>query len=1519
MPKVVNIFLRSLGVMVEWLLILCIAFAFLIRTSAFQTYIAHLAADYYAKVWNTKVEIGKVDITFFSRVYIEDVLIQDHHQRNMIVAPNIELTLDGIGLEHAEINELTLNNAEVWFCKERENGEMNFQFIADYFASEDTTQSNFTTTLKTLRLKDARIKYDDFRVRAKAKGFDPSHIAFNNVCLSLQGLKNKGPATEFNLTDFSMKEKSGLNIHRISGLFSMDEKSLSINKFHCAFNNSQINAEEIGYHYLLPKDMEDFNNRVNIKAVFGESTIQLADLSLVSPDLSGMKGPLSFRGTVENVVNHLFLRDFEVRVQKNSSIRGDFELPSFENLTKFKIKENLKYAAFDFQELKTLKLPKGKNLPLDDALVRLGKVQVRQLVAEVTPNTLRLQPFTVHTQQGSISLKSSVKIGFQQDDIVVKNENPDKTVLEMSGLKLGSILNDPAIGQVDGTVSLNELQVNGKEILLNGGKGMISSLQFHGHNYHGLTLESLEIENNQASAQVSLDDQSAALNLKGTFSLEGKPTMKVEANILRFDGRDLGFPEIAEVKCKGGLSLDTDGSSWQKVHGAFHLNDFNLEKSGKKLDCSQLDLDFDVDGASYDVQLKGDLMQGALAGSLDINALPDELASIASKVIPLGAVLTKPKEGKISNKFKLFLQSERLDQVADLLNLGVVVGRKTTLKMDFDSQKEFLNLDLHTDQLGTKEAISGFQMSTNAVDIKQQISEGKLSLNLKLGDFVLVDESTKQTQRLRNLSFESIGTNALLRNVFAWKEGDSSELKLNFDLTLGKKKEPLITLDSSYFVFAGNRWDIERNGKVSILAGNNIGVKDFQIKRRYKNQCLIANGVLSDKLKDELSMNLVNIDLEELSKSFDLDVSLSGKLSGALGIKQPFKNLIFTSDVDVSSCFVNGEELGDISMLAGYDDKLASVILKGDLCYRGNSSLGFNGIYNIRKQKDNLSINVFFNQMDIGFTNGFLDKDVINDIHGKINGSLAVTGTPSYPVVKGEVSIVKANAFVALLGCRYSLNGKIKSDVSSFVFDRIPMCDEDGNIAYVTGAINHSNFSRINYDVGLNFEEPSGANKSPLLVKKSEKFMVLNTKYDPSEAYYGKAYCSGSANISGYGSSMDVSVNLKSQKGTQVIFPMYGHSELKENSIIRFASKDKPVELTDNDIDYTGVNLDIAFNVTPDAEIKIVFNQQTQDEIKAKTQGRLDLNLDAFNQMSLKGGLKILPGSLYNFTMGPARKPFEILSGSIDWSGDVYHADLNVQTSYAIRNANMLDLTPGQNDPSLLRQTTLCLLKLTGDLEVPKIGFELASPNAPETGRALLNRVNADPDELNRQFFSLMIFGKFQPLHGALSANESATFDLVESQINAALSQLSKDYQIKMDIGASNISTSVQKSFLNNRLNISGSFGVENTNAKNSPTGGLMGDVAVEYLVNENGTFRISAFNRSNGNTVKENAGPFTQGLGLSYHEEFNNRRDFLFMQSFFDVFRSKNNKVVKFSRKKKQTKIPPLEKEVPKKQDENE
>jgi hypothetical protein len=275
--------------------------------------------------------------------------------------------------------------------------------------------------------------------------------------------------------------------------------------------------------------------------------------------------------------------------------------------------------------------------------------------------------------------------------------------------------------------------------------------------------------------------------------------------------------------------------------------------------------------------------------------------------------------------------------------------------------------------------------------------------------------------------------------------------------------------------------------------------------------------------------------------------------------------------------------------------------------------------------------------------------------------------------------------------------------------------------------------------------------------------------------------------------------------------------------------------------------------------------------------------------------------------MGPARKPFDIIDGYINWSGDVYNADMKIVTSYLVKNANMLELTPEQTDKTLGKQDAQCLLSLTGSLIKPNIAFELAAPKAPETGKALMNRINEDKDELNRQFFSLMLFSKFQPLRGTNSANQSAAIDLFESQINQALSQLSKSYQVKMDLGTDNVSTSVQKSFIDDRLVVTGTFGVQNNTGSSAANGGLVGDVTVEYLVNESGTFRVNAFNRSNSNTVKENAGPFTQGAGLSYHEDFNGAKDFVLLQSFLDVFRSKENKVVKYKRKKRQTKLPPV------------
>jgi len=149
------------------------------------------------------------------------------------------------------------------------------------------------------------------------------------------------------------------------------------------------------------------------------------------------------------------------------------------------------------------------------------------------------------------------------------------------------------------------------------------------------------------------------------------------------------------------------------------------------------------------------------------------------------------------------------------------------------------------------------------------------------------------------------------------------------------------------------------------------------------------------------------------------------------------------------------------------------------------------------------------------------------------------------------------------------------------------------------------------------------------------------------------------------------------------------------------------------------------------------------------------------------------------------------------------------------------------------------------------------------------------------------LVSKFQPLKGNLSAGGSAALDLLESQINAALGKLSDNYKLNVDYGAdaaageSKVELGVAKGFLDDKLVITGSFGVENrsaaANGSQAYTNSMIGDVNVEYKIQDN--FRIRAFNQSNTNSVNENQGPFTQGFGLSYYEEFHQFSDLAFVK----------------------------------------
>ena len=123
----------------------------------------------------------------------------------------------------------------------------------------------------------------------------------------------------------------------------------------------------------------------------------------------------------------------------------------------------------------------------------------------------------------------------------------------------------------------------------------------------------------------------------------------------------------------------------------------------------------------------------------------------------------------------------------------------------------------------------------------------------------------------------------------------------------------------------------------------------------------------------------------------------------------------------------------------------------------------------------------------------------------------------------------------------------------------------------------------------------------------------------------------------------------------------------------------------------------------------------------------------------------------------------------------------------------------------------------------------------------------------------------------------------------------------------------VSKGFLDDRLILSGSFGVESYGEEEVDengqvhTGQLIGDLNLEYLLNESGTFRVNIFNESNDHTVIQEGGQgdFTQGAGLSYQEDFESFQDFKVAQYILDIFGKKENKRYPNKRRRQQRPVP--------------
>ena len=659
---------------------------------------------------------------------------------------------------------------------------------------------------------------------------------------------------------------------------------------------------------------------------------------------------------------------------------------------------------------------------------------------------------------------------------------------------------------------------------------------------------------------------------------------------------------------------------------------------------------------------------------------------------------------------------------------------------------------------------------------------------------------------------------------------------------------------------------------------------DFKV-RRIDNVYGITS-LLGDKIN--LSGNYSNLDKLSLNlKIFELNLNnffsedkreiIHGKSLIDISLVRDEINRNFSIETTTKDIRIRDVELGEMKInLSGNTDYNS---------YAVNVSLSSEDIVNINgsgsiiaiNEKPNIDLDLNLNNLNFSFVDQ-IGKNVLSKIDGFASGNINIWGELDNIQHNGNLILNNSKFHIPYLNVDYKiLNGsELNLYNQIFEFKDMNLIDPLYNTnANIRGTISHTDFKEWELDLGFN----------------SDKLFVLNKEFNSNEYYHGVGFIDGSIELNGPTKELIIQVEAKTQEGTKINIPRSQNFNIESFSFIEFIDKKSINNITDFPINESvisnkGLDLSIDLEIDNNADIEITIDTENGSYLSGKGLGNLLMEIDTDGKFNIYGDFSTTSG-IYNFkNLGLIDKKFNVKSGgTIVWDGDPLQAQMDIEAVYEV---------PGGSNPALLLDNpnfnkkipTDVQINLKGDLAKPdNPDFEIFFPNTSSTVTSEINYKLIDPEVRQLQAISLLSQGVFinevsvsiEGLTNNIYEKVSDVFSEIlggnQGPLKVGLNYLQGDKSEILDIKTEDRFGVTLSTKISDKILFNGKIGV--------PIGGIeetliIGDVEIEFLLNEDGTLKAKVFNRENEFRYIGDELGYTQGMGLSYQVDFESFREIL-------------------------------------------
>ena len=787
-----------------------------------------------------------------------------------------------------------------------------------------------------------------------------------------------------------------------------------------------------------------------------------------------------------------------------------------------------------------------------------------------------------------------------------------------------------------------------------------------------------------------------------------------------------------------------------------------------------------------------------------------------------------------------------------------------------------------------------------------------------------------------NLGFNAInaGPIAIQRTEI---KGNQTNNELSLDFLAYADDEKLIQVQSEItgsrdrlrfhilrdsLIFNKKQWGVPQGNEV-IITDRKLGFNDFRFKRNTQRV------EFTDKLptieKDHIGIEFQNFKLSEFLAYLNPEKKLAtGNLNGDLVIEEPFGDMGFLADLYVENLGLLGENLGTAELTGRsrngdrYDFAFA---VEG-----GVADIELTGDYVADVEGALISMDVDINEIKMEAVDGFSLGELKNG-SGSLSGNFKMNGKLTDLEYQGFLRTDNAGFTVTRLNAPFTLqNETVSIDNQEISMSNFTIRDERSNTLVVSGAIGTESFLNPTFDLKINAKD----------------FKALDAKEGDNDFLYGTAVIDANARITGDLQIPIIKMDATVGAATDVVYILPTSTANLESSdgIVRFVNRENPdAILTRNDEEETGTitgfDFKALFKVDKQAQVTVIIDKQTGDNLKVRGEGDFNFTLLPNGRMTLTGVYDVVGGqyemNLYNlvnrtFTLDP--------SSRVTWSGDPFDAKLDVRAVYDVKTsaAPLMAAATASLDPttrSTFRQQLpfLVYLNIDGELTSPKINFalDILEDEQGALGGQVYSRVqqvNQQEGELNRQVFSLLVLNRFYPESGSdgsrggfASVARDNLNDALSDQLNIFSDKLLGNSGFQLDFGLDSftdyqgttpqertqLDIAAQRKFFDDKLTVRVGSSVDV--AGESPNGDatpLIGNVSLEYELTEDGQYRLRGFRRSEFENVIDGQ-TIVSGISLIFQQEFNK-----FSQLWDAILRKKQQELIEEEKEKE--KVPDLD-----------